>query len=138
MIGTQTGLMMESSVSGEGYFLLYVDPSPFLVEVLMKIKIGPFNYTIEYIGKVENKEGKLLKGRHDSNSLKILVAEKLSKEVKKAALVHEILHAVFYTYGLKRYLKSKDVDGELVVRILTTAFLALDRDNDLKKILGGK
>ena len=93
-----------------------------------ELKIGPITWKITY-----GKTGKDAVGLTHSHKNEIIIFHKLNEEQKKVTLLHEILHAIAYTYGF--YPDKKNLE-ESVVSIFTVPLLSVFIENpELKKYL---
>ena len=89
------------------------------------VQIGPFTYEVrptnneDIIGETHNEE------------LRIEIREGLPPQLEKETLLHEILHAIFFTLGLKT-----KMDEERIVETVSPILLDVIRRNpDLKMYL---
>lgn len=87
------------------------------------VKVGPHTFTVVERGKAwEAMTGAYGHTNYNDYSIDVVTEHRLSNVVD--TLLHEIFHAIFYTYDLK----DEDVE-EKVVRVGTTAWLQVMRDN---------
>lgn len=66
----------------------------------MKLNIGGHHYNVLVLPLEHEDQSKELYGRHLVKENLILINEDIHESRKKETLMHEILHALFYNYGL--------------------------------------
>lgn len=92
------------------------------------IKIGPITWKVKY-----GKTGNDAVGLTHTHKNEIIIFHKLNEEQKKVTLLHEILHAIAYTYGF--YPDKKNLE-ESIVSIFTVPLLMVFSENPkLKRYL---
>ena len=62
------------------------------------IRIGPIDYTVEYIQDLRDGDRKLDGWFHFASS-RILIDESLSEQARRQVLWHEIIHGLFFLAG---------------------------------------
>ena len=67
----------------------------------MELNIGGHDYKIIELPLKHDDDDKELYGRHMVKENIIMINEDIHDSRKKETLLHEILHAVFYNYGLQ-------------------------------------
>jgi|TARA_R100000995_G_scaffold56814_1_gene28154 Zn-dependent peptidase ImmA (M78 family) len=67
----------------------------------MELKIGGHLYKIVELPLKHEDETKELYGRHMVKDNIILINKDIHQSRKQETLVHEVLHAIFYNYGLE-------------------------------------
>lgn len=70
------------------------------VKKALEINIGGHDYKIIELPLQHEDESKELYGRHMVKENIILINEDIHKSRKEETLIHEILHAIFFNYGL--------------------------------------
>ena len=68
---------------------------------VMELNIGGHDYKIIELPLKHDDDDKELYGRHMVKENIIMINEDIHDSRKKETLLHEILHAVFYNYGLQ-------------------------------------
>lgn len=107
----------------------------------MKIKIGPYKFTVVFDKKKQLEAQKKLKqgdtfGMMDPFSQTIWVDPDQAEDSKADTLLHEVLHAVWLAAGAH---ESKPKTEEAVISTLTPGLLCALRNNpNLVKFLVGK
>ena len=71
------------------------------VKKALEINIGGHDYRIIELPLQHEDESKELYGRHMVKENIILINEDIHPSRKEETLVHEILHAIFFNYGLE-------------------------------------
>tara|TARA_Y100000356_G_scaffold69951_1_gene57593 strand:+ start:867 stop:1187 length:321 start_codon:yes stop_codon:yes gene_type:complete len=71
------------------------------VKKALEINIGGHDYKIIELPLQHEDESKELYGRHMVKENIILINEDIHQSRKEETLVHEILHAIFFNYGLE-------------------------------------
>lgn len=95
-----------------------------------KVAVGPRTYGIVVdataiaLRSAESQE--TLDGICDHNTQTITVRASLAPDAEACTIIHEVLHAIFETYGLTRLLGDSEED---LTRALEAPLLALLRDN---------
>lgn len=74
-------------------------------------------------GRLEDSEGFYL-----SSQATIYINDKQCESEQIATLLHECLHACFYTYGMREIITDKEKE-EYIVNTLSNAFIQIIRDN---------
>lgn len=88
------------------------------------MRVGPYLFTIEYRDEVSDSEPDLF-GLTIPRDQRILISTRQTQLSEQDTVLHELLHAVFYTSGL-----FKDVDNEeRVVTTISTWLLMVLHDN---------
>ena len=85
----------------------------------MKIKVGVFEYQVNFIGNFADSTGHL--GQCDSNKLIISIDQNLLPEVKRTTLLHEVLHACCNYVGIEGEMNEE----EYVTRISNILYQTL-------------
>jgi|9_EtaG_2_1085328.scaffolds.fasta_scaffold00040_32 Zn-dependent peptidase ImmA (M78 family) len=70
------------------------------VKKALEINIGGHDYKIIELPLEHEDKSKELYGRHMVKENIILINEDIHKSRKEETLIHEILHAIFFNYGL--------------------------------------
>lgn len=98
---------------------------------MKKIKVGYSDVKLEYVGE---EDSKWLKEHHgefiaETSVIKLAKNQRPSEELN--TLIHEILHAIVYTYGLNNDagVLKKTQDEEQVVAVLANGLQQIIRDN---------
>ena len=86
-----------------------------------RLKIIGKRFTVRWVDKVTDENGKLLNGLADSDGLDIQINKNLALETEQDILLHEVLHAVEGQMGL-------DLQDTIIER-LATGLLAVLKDN---------
>src|SRR6185503_8786148 len=93
----------------------------------LKIKVGYQNITVHIVSP--DKEGRLedSEGFYLSSQAKIFINNKQCITEQFATLIHECLHAAFYTYGMREIIEDKDKE-EYIVNTLASAITQIMKD----------
>ena len=67
----------------------------------MELTIGGHLYKIVELPLTHEDESKELYGRHMVKDNIILINQEIHESRKQETLIHEVLHAIFYNYGLE-------------------------------------
>jgi hypothetical protein len=84
-----------------------------------QVKVGAFTYQVEYDDRLEE-NGQL--GRISLTASTIGIRPDMSPDLEKMTLIHEVLHGILFTAGLR------DLD-ERVVDVLAHGIIQVARDN---------
>jgi Zn-dependent peptidase ImmA (M78 family) len=88
-----------------------------------KIRIGPTTVKVK-VKRLEN-----LYAQYDYESNEIDIDSKLSQGEKRAALLHELLHALLRVYGVQTVVGLTTQQEEKLILAIEAPLLALLRDN---------
>ena len=88
------------------------------------VRVGPFNYRIEYPAEMPSVNADL-EGLSDHRNHLILVHISQSEDKMREVLWHEIDHCIQYTYGMG----GADMDGECQALVRGMGGLQVLRDN---------
>ena len=75
----------------------------------MNLNVGGHKYDIMVLPLEHEDNNKELYGRHLVKENTILINQDIHKSRKEETLIHEILHAIFYNYGLEH--KENEIDA---------------------------
>ncbi len=89
----------------------------------MEVKILGIPYTVEEVESIPETIDTI--GVCEVSKQKILIKKSLSKELKKQTLLHEILHALFWSMG-----EYELGENEKLVQSLATSLYQLFEEND--------
>lgn len=94
----------------------------------MKIKVGPFEYSVKF-DKVVANEGSVFGTTHNNDQLIVLDPDKPDQKIDQT-LVHELLHACMFISGLTyRFTDKEPVSEEDVCRELSIVLYQVLKDN---------
>lgn len=93
-----------------------------------KVRVGYQNVDVlvcshDIDGRLEDTEG-----FYQSSRAIILINERQCYSEQFATLIHECLHAIFYTYGMREVITDKEKE-EYIVNTMSSAIIDLLRDN---------
>lgn len=102
--------------------------SPKKLNIPLKVRVGYQDITVRVIspeqeGRLEDNEG-----FYQSSKAMICINDRQCVSEQFATLIHEMLHACFYVYGMREVIESKD-DEEYVVNTLASAMIKMFQDN---------
>lgn len=89
------------------------------VEIPKQVKVGPHQVSIAFVGELED-----CFGDYDKHKERIRVDTNISDTQIADTLLHEILHAVHYIYGIK-----DEHEEEQIVTVTATALSQVIQDN---------
>lgn len=89
-----------------------------------EVKVGPYRYDIEYRDEVSESEPDLF-GLTVNRDHKIIVSARQSDAALRDTVLHEVMHAIFFTSGLFREVENE----ERIVAAAATWLLMLLQDN---------
>lgn len=99
------------------------------VKIPNQVKVGPHQVSIVWVGEMED-----CCGDYDKEKERIRVDTSMSDTQVADTLLHEILHAIHYIYGIK-----DEHEEEQVVTVTATALSQVIQDNpDVVKFLIAK
>jgi hypothetical protein len=94
----------------------------------LKVRVG--YQDIDVIVCSDQRDGRLqdTEGFYLSSQAKILINDRQCASEQFATLIHEMLHAVFYTYGMREIIEDKTQE-EYIVNTVSGAIIQIFRDN---------
>lgn len=91
------------------------------------VAVGPFNYDV-HLWKEADAVTNEAAGLCDSHRNMILIKENLNDQTRAEVLMHETLHAIFYTSGLS-LVQNLAQNEEMIVSQIAIGLVALVRSN---------
>lgn len=92
------------------------------------VVVGPFHYDV-HLWKEADAVSSEAAGLCDSHRNAILIKENLNDQTRAEVLMHETLHAIFYTSGLTMVSTGVGQSEEMIVSQLALGLVALIRAN---------
>ncbi len=92
------------------------------------VKVGYQNVEVYIISPDDDKKLEDSEGYYESSQAKLVINKNQCKEEQFATLIHELLHAAFFTYGMKEIIKNPKKE-EYIVATLGNAVTQVLRDN---------
>lgn len=96
----------------------------------LKIKVGYQDVSVHVCSDKEDGRLDDTEGFYHSSQAKIFINSKQCPSEQFATLIHESLHAAFYTYGMREIITDKERE-EYIVNTLSNAVIQIFRDNPI-------
>ena len=86
------------------------------------MKIGGQNYKINFVDEMKVEGGSIM-GVHNCRDCTISIDKELTQSRKKETLIHEILHAIVYQWGIELDDKEEEKICNTLANGLTTVYV---------------
>lgn len=93
-----------------------------------RVRVGYQNIDVCVISQEQDGRLEGTEGFYQSSKAMICINEKQCASEQFATLVHEMLHAVFFTYGMREIITDKE-DEEYIVNTMSGALIDMFRNN---------
>lgn len=94
----------------------------------LKVRVGYQDITVHVISPEEDGRLEDSEGFYQSSKAMICINNKQCASEQFATLIHEMLHAVFYTHGMREIIEDKDRE-EYIVNTMAAGVIQIFRDN---------
>lgn len=93
-----------------------------------KVRVGYQTITVDVCSDKDDDRLTDTEGFYLSSQARVLINDKQCPTEQFATLIHELLHAAFYTYGMREIITDKEKE-EYVVNTLSSAIIQIFKDN---------
>lgn len=95
-----------------------------------KVRVGGFDYSVRYGNIARLHDGEPYLGITNNDALSIVVDPDYPIDTQRETLIHEILHAAFFAFSLRKLFFEGDRDKEEdAVSAISRALLCIIKDN---------